>query len=46
MAHSQVETFMIAGITISRAGPKGKPLAALFESLNEVTMKIVGTIMW
>ena len=36
----------IQGITISRLGEKGKPLKHFFDSLNEVTMSIVGTVMW
>ena len=34
------------GITISRLGEKGKPMKHFFESLNEITMSIVGIIMW
>ncbi|OQV20940.1 Excitatory amino acid transporter 1 [Hypsibius exemplaris] len=37
---------ILFGITISRLGEKGKPLKLFFDSLNEVTMSIVGTIMW
>ncbi|XP_055355137.1 excitatory amino acid transporter-like [Paramacrobiotus metropolitanus] len=37
---------IVFGITISKAGPKAKPLADLFEAINEVTMRIVGLIMW
>ena len=39
--------FSIAlGIVLSAMGEQGKPLIALFDCLNEATMRLVQIVMW
>ena len=37
---------IVFGIVLGRMGDRGTPLKALFETLNEVVMKMVAIVMW
>ena len=37
---------IVFGIVLGRMGDRGRPLKALFETLNEVVMKMVTLVMW
>lgn len=37
---------IVFGIVLGRMGDRGTPLKALFETLNEVVMKMVTLVMW
>ena len=37
---------IVFGIVLGRMGDRGTPLKALFETLNEVVMRMVTLVMW
>lgn len=37
---------IVFGIVLGRTGDRGLPLKAIFESLNEVVIRMIGLVMW
>lgn len=37
---------IVFGIVLGRMGDRGIPLKAIFESLNEVVIRMIGLVMW